>query len=201
MRVSQIEQSPNNPSGFEECPACAYSLRGAEFPTLCPECGFHIPANSVLYRPSGRNRFDLIPMSVVALVGIGLFKASPIQQSFTPCFHKCLFGISIWLLLWAAAFGFRHLRFAYQYEFLLLTPVGLRFRMKGQPEYSKKWAEITHVTISRYFEQVLVHECETKRVVGVPRFFWPKKMSLSDFAAIFEEARRNAQSPVVVQCH
>lgn len=169
-----------------------YDLRGNLLPTNCPECGFRVAADILVYRPSGRIRIESIPVQAFGLIPAWHFWQSSTRLRFPDWFSICYLVLSIVLALGFFSFCVRRLRHSYPFECLVLASEGFHIRVKGYADISIDWTTVERISVSRFFERVLIYEQGKKRPTGIPRFFWPKKMPLAEFVAKFEQALARA---------
>lgn len=192
MTDQEAHQHETSGNSLENCPACMYDLRGLTPPMNCPECGFAVTANILVYKPSGRIRIESIPFQVMGLIPAWHFWQSSARSRFPAWFSMYYLVLSTLMAFGFFAFCVRRLRHSYPYEYLVLTPDKLHIRVRGYADVSIDWGSVSRISVSRFFERVLIYKVGKKRPIGIPRFFWPKRMPLAEFAALFEAAHRDA---------
>lgn len=194
MSEPQTIQVSDRAPTFDHCPACMYDLTGITLPTRCPECGLHVDEDSRIFFPSGRIRIGSAILQIFNLMFLGLVLSNG-KNSNRPTWARAIsFLVAGFLILSTVEYLVRRFRYSSPTEFLMVSIGEIFLRVRGRADVSIPWSQVRQVSHSKFSEFVFIHVNDKKHPVPIPRFFWPKKMPLRDFAAVFEEAHQNAQT-------
>jgi hypothetical protein len=169
-----------------KCPACGYILRGLPATYRCPECAFEYEADMLVLRPSGKWRVFLaifVPIFLLfTAVGIA---GKAIRGSFN------VPGLDLYLIMFFGIPTLRYILDLRKPQFLVMRKNDIHWQKRGKRTETIPWSKITGIKPNRFTEVVELERRDGSKT-EIPREFWPKSISIGDFADLVQKRWQNA---------
>ena len=170
---------------LEKCPECNYKLTGLPGIHRCPECGFAYDKGSFVLSATGKFGFG----NWVATIAVVNALLSVILNFFvfrrSPTFFE---WATITIFATGGVLGLRaYLKHWHASQYLLASPEGLMWRLRGFESVSLKWSEISRIGLDNSRKKIVVSRVAGGDDFEVPRRFISKGKSAEEISRILCE--------------
>jgi hypothetical protein len=169
-----------------KCPACGYILRGLPANYRCPECAFEYEADMLVLKPSGKWRvFVAIFVPIILLcIAVGIYGKAIRGRFDVP-------GRDLYLIVFLEIPTLRYIIDLRKPQFLVMRNKDIHWQKRGKKMETIPWSQITGIKPNRFSEVVELERRDGSKT-EIPREFWPKSISIGDFADLVQRRWQEA---------